>query len=301
IGHPEAARVRRESDAYRRDLVQGYETMRRHAPLVRLRDGRWVPHYPSRLYCRGRDLGWIRETLEGSVYLLLSGLYPATGRAAAWTLDDFQDNRYPGPPYGYHIEEFAANWYDRAGFSIQPNLLAGLLPYLERDEIEVYLWMYFNALAACYREEIGAIVEHPYPVLGYSNQAHFKTSDQANTVMWARYMIAWWTHEELHLGRAIPRAWLAHGREVALEGVVTYYGRVSARYTSEVDQGRIVLEADLEGRTQPGRLRARFRHPASAPLKGVQVNGRPWKDLDPRRGDVDLTGQTGHLVVEARY
>ena len=34
--------------------------MRQHAPLVRLNDGRWVPHYPSRLYHRGRDFGGCR-------------------------------------------------------------------------------------------------------------------------------------------------------------------------------------------------------------------------------------------------
>ena len=301
VGHPQAERVRREADAYRRDLVRGFEAMRQHAPLVRLRDGRWVPHYPSRLYCRGRDLGWIRETLEGSVYLLLSGLYPSTGRQATWTLDDFQDNRYPSPPYGYYIDDFDSFWFGRAGFSIQPNLLAGLLPYLERDEIEVYLWMYFNALAACYREEIGAIVEHPYPVLGYSNQAHYKTSDQANSIMWLRYMLVWWSHDELHLGRAVPRAWLAQGQEVSVEGVATYFGRVSAAWTSQVDEGRIRLVADLEGREAAPRLRARFRHPEKCPIKAVTVNGKDWTAFDPKKGDVDLTGQTGHLEVMARY
>jgi len=301
VGHPEAERVRRESDAYRRDLVRGFETMRRHTPVVRLRDGRWVPHYPSHLYCRGRDLGWIRETLEGSVYLMLSGLYPSTGRKATWTLDDFQDNRYTRPPYGYYIDDFESFWRGRAGFSIQPNLLAGLLPHLERDEIDVYLWMYFNALAACYREEIGAIVEHPYPVLGYSNQAHYKTSDQANTVMWLRYMMAWWSHDELHLGRAIPRAWLAHGQEVSIEGVATYFGKVSATWTSETDQGRIRFVADLEAREEAPRIRVRFRHPDKAPLKGVTVNGVECEDFDAKKGDVDLTGQSGRLEIVAIY
>ena len=301
VGHAEAPRVRREADAYARDLVRGFETMRQHAPLARLRDGRWVPHYPSRLYSRGRDLGWIRETLEGSVYLMLSGLYPSTGRKAAWTLDDFQDNRYPSPPYGYYIDDVDSFWRGRAGFSIQPNLLAGLMPYLERDEIDIYLWMYFNALAACYREEIGAIVEHPYPVLGYSNQAHYKTSDQANSVMWLRYMMVWWTHDELHLGRAIPREWLIHGKEVSLEGVATYFGTVSAAWTSEVDEGRMRLVADLEAREEAPRIRARFRHPDRAPITGVTVNGAEWRHFDAKKGDVDLTGQSGPLEIVARY
>ena len=301
VSHPEAARVRRESDAYRRDLVRGFETMRQHSPLVRLRDGRWVPHYPSRLYNRGRDLGWIREVLEGSVYLMLSGLYPSTGRKAGWILDDFQDNRYPLPPYGYAIEDFEENWFDRAGFSIQPNLLAGLLPYLERDEIEVYLWMYFNALAACYREEIGAIVEHPYPVLGYSNRAHYKTSDQANSIMWLRYMFTYWTRDALYLGRAIPRQWLRQGNDIGIEGVCTYFGRVHVGYRSEADRGRILLSANLEMREKPSRIVARFRHPTGARLQSVSVNGRDWETFDAARGDVNITDLNGRVEIEARY
>ena len=35
---------------------------------------------------------------------------------------------------------------------------------MDRDEIEVYLWMFFNAFVSCYREEISGMVEHPLPV-----------------------------------------------------------------------------------------------------------------------------------------
>jgi hypothetical protein len=151
-GHPQAARVRTESDLYRQDLIHGLELNRKYAPVVRLRDGRWVPQYPSRLYCRGRDYGWIREILEGAVYLLISGLYDPKSRQAGWILNDYQDNLYHTPPYGYVIRDVEQNFWGRGGFSMQPNLLAGLMPHLDRDEIEVYLWMFFNAFVACYRE-----------------------------------------------------------------------------------------------------------------------------------------------------
>ena len=82
------------------------------------------------------------------------------------------------------------------------------MPYLDRDEPEVYLWMFFNAWVACYREEINAMVEHPYPELGYANTAHPKTSDEANAVMWLRYLFVYGPESGLYLGRAIPRAWL---------------------------------------------------------------------------------------------
>jgi len=301
IGHPEGPRLRREADAYRKDLVRGLEEARRHAPLVRLRDGRWVPTYPSRLYVRGRDTGWIREVLEGSVYLLISGLYDFNSREAGWILDDYQDNRYISAPYGYRMVDPDWSLFTRGGFSIQPNLLAGLMPHLDRDEPEVFIWMFLNAWTSCYREEINAMCEHPLPELGYSNAAQFKTSDEANAVMWLRYLYVYWNRDILHLGRALPRAWMAEGREASLRGVATYFGRVSVRYRSAAARGIIRMEADLgPGRKAP-RILARFRHPEGKRIKSARVNGKRWRVLNPAKGDIDITGLRGKVVVEASY
>jgi hypothetical protein len=307
IGHPSALRVRKESDAYRADLIRGFETMRRHSPLVRLRDGRWVPHYPSRLYLRGRDYGWIREVLEGSVYLLISGLYDPGSREAGWILDDYQDNRYMSPPFGYPNADRDAFFFNRGGFSIQPNLLAGLMPHMFRDEPEIYIWMFFNAWCACYREEINAMVEHPMPDLGYSNAAHFKTSDEANAITWLRYMFVWSGDDVLHIGRAIPRAWLEDGREIGITKVSTCFGEVDVRYISMASRGRIRAEVNLRGHATAAspalakRVLVRFRHPASRPLRSVLVNGKRRTRFDPSSCDVDITGLKGRIVVEGRF
>ena len=298
-GHSEAARVREESDAYRADLIRGFETARRYAPLVRLRNGRWVPHYPSRLYCRGRDIGWIRETLEGAIYLLISGLYATDSPQAQWILDDYQDNRYESPPFGYQVPPPAENWYDHGGMSIQPNLLAGLMPYLDRDEPEMYLWMFFNAWCACYREETNSMVEHPMPILGYSNSAYVKTSDEANAVMWLRYLLVYATPNLLHFGRALPREWLSGCAPVEARNVATYFGKVSVSYRSAVSDGRIVAELDLALRRTPKRTLVRFRHPAKLPIRSVRVNGSDSSSFDAAKGDVEITGLSGKVTVEA--
>ena len=41
--HPEGARIHREADRYRKDLVRGFETARQHSPAIRLRDGTLDP------------------------------------------------------------------------------------------------------------------------------------------------------------------------------------------------------------------------------------------------------------------
>jgi len=301
FGHPEAAHFRQEADAYRQDLIHGFETARRHSPLIRLRDGRWIPHYPSHLYCRGRDFGWIREVLEGSVYLLISGLYQSDSKEAGWILDDFLDTRYMNPPYGYRIDDPQTQWYDCGGFSIQPNLLAGLLPHLDRDEIEIYLWMFFNAWAAGYREEVQAMVEHPLPVLGFSNSAPFKTSDQSNAMKWLAYMFVYERDGLLHLGRALPRVWFAGEETFGVTRLDTPAGVVSIEFRPQPAAGKIEAEVELNLRRKPERLLLRFRHPERKPIRFVEVNGIPHQAFDAEKGDVELPPTSGKILVSANY
>jgi hypothetical protein len=301
FGHAEAARFRAEADAYRADLIRGFETARRHSPLIRLRDGRWIPHYPSRLYCRGRDFGWIREVLEGSVYLLISGLYKPDSREATWILDDYLDTRYMNPPFGYRIDDPQTQWYDCGGFSVQPNLLAGLLPHLDRDEIEIYLWMFFNAWAACYREEVQAMVEHPLPVLGFSNSAPFKTSDQSNATKWLAYMFVYERDGLLHLGRALPRAWFAGDEAFGAQRLSAAAGTVSVEYRPRPAAGRIDAQVELDLRRAPQRMLLRFRHPERRPIRSVEVNGKPHTAFDAHSGDVELPPASGQVLVSVVY
>ena len=68
------------------------------------------------------------------------------------------------------------------------------------------------------------MIEHPSPTLGYANTAHPKTSDEANAVMWLRYMLVYANRDGLYLGRAVPRAWFRGPEPFGAEGVRTVYG-----------------------------------------------------------------------------
>jgi len=301
IGHPEAGRLRAEADAYRSDILRSLTIARQHNPLVRLRDGRWVPHYPTHIYRRGRDLGWIRETLEGSVNLLLCGILDPNGPEARGILDDYQDNLYTGGEFGYPIPDFHEMWYDWAGFSCQPNLLAGLMPYLDRDEIEVYLWMFFNAFTAAYSPNIQGVVEHPRPVLGFSNAEPFKTSDESNSIKWLRYMFVYGKGDALHLGKALPREWLGRRESIYLKRVHTRFGVISVEYEPDPAQNRITCKADLALKNAPSRTLVRFRHPENRAIQSVRVNGVEHKAFDPVKGDVDILGKSGAMKIEAFF
>ena len=301
VGHAEASRLRAEADAYRADILRSLIIARQHNPLVRLRDGRWVPHYPTHIYRRGRDLGWIRETLEGSVNLLLCGILDPNGPEARGILDDYQDNLYTGGEFGYPIPDFHEMWYDWAGFSCQPNLLAGLMPYLDRDEIEVYLWMFFNAFTTAYSPNIQGVVEHPRPVLGFSNAEPFKTSDESNSIKWLRYMFVYGKGDTLHLGKALPREWLSRGTSIHLKRVHTRFGVVSVEYQTDPRQDRITCKANLAFSVPPKHTFVRFRHPEKKPIQSTRLNGVEYGKFDALKGDVDLSGRSGALTIEVLY
>jgi hypothetical protein len=237
--------------------------------------------------------------IEGAAYLLISGLFGSRSKQASWILDDYQDNLYLTPPYGYVMRELEADLLSRGGFSIQPCLLPGLMPHLERDEPEIYLWMFFNAFATIYREEISGMIEHPMPELGFSTSVVFKTSDEANAVMWMRYMVVYWNDRLLHFGRALPRAWLAQRAPVELTGVATLFGRVGVRYKANPGEKRIIARVDVGALRDSPEVLVRFRHPDKAAIRTVKVNGSPWTRFAAE--DVDITGLGGSVVVEAQY
>jgi len=150
-----------------------------------------------------------------------------------------------------------------------------------------------------YREEISGLIEHPMPELGFSNSVTFKTSDEANAVMWLRYMYIYANRELLHFGRALPRAWFAKNGEVAIDRVSTYFGSVGVRYEPDPTKKRIVARVDLGRLRDEPQVLVRFRHPEKAAIRGVRVNGKRWTRFAGE--DVDITGLGEKVEVEVRF
>jgi hypothetical protein len=138
------------------------------------------------------------------------------------------------------------------------------------------------------------------PCLGFSNTVPVKTSDEANAVSWLRYMFVWSRGDELYLGRALPHYWL-RGGEIYATGVSTHFGQVSVTLRSQAAKGLIELSADLSLQRTPSKILARIRHPGALPIKSVTVNGEAHKAFDAKTGDIDITGLTGNVQIEARY
>jgi len=302
-GRPEGKRLSDEARAYKQDLLAAYTEAMRRSPVVRLRDGSWIPHVPSDVHRRGRSFGWITETLEGAIHLVRCEAIDPLGRMATWIVKDFEDNLYISEQFGYNItgEEFERHWFSRGGISMQANLLCNPIPYLLRDEPKHFLRAYFNAFAVSYFPDTRMMTEHALPNIGDWRGDHYKSSDEANSTYWLRLMFVQERRDELWLGAAVPRYWLADGQRVGIYSAATYFGPTSVRIESHVSENRIEMTIDPPRRNPPRQIRARFRHPDAARMTRCEVDGAPHTAFDPDKEWVELTGCTGQTTVTAFY
>ncbi len=301
-GDPEGPALVKEAEDYRQDILRAYREAAVRSPVVRLRDGTYVPDFPSNIYTRGRSYGWIRETLEGAIMLPITRLLDPNSREAEWILKDYEDNHYISDKFGYSIPTFDQFWFSRGGFSMQPNLLHGPLPYLYRDEIKRFLRAYFNPFAANFDPTLREFCEHPLPELGYFIGDLFKSSDESQSNDWLRLMFVMELDGTLHLGRAIPRYWLRDGETIGIRNAATYFGKLSYEIRSNAKDGKITMSLDPPARNAPRQIIVRLRHPDEKPIQRVTVNGSAWHDFEPVKGDIRLPGDLkSHATILAEY
>jgi hypothetical protein len=297
MGHPDSERIRCEADDYRNSIVRAFTEAAQRSPVVRLRDGTSVPHFPSHLHRRGRSFGWLCETLEGAIHLLITGLIAPTSRDALWIIKDFEDNLYLSSHYGYQIKDLARHWFDWGGFSMQACLLLGADVYLYRDDVKHALRAILNAIAANYYADTRMLTEHALPGLGDCRGDHYKSSDEANAAGWLRYLFVREEGDELLLGQAVPRGWLRPGNRIGVENACTHFGQMSLTY--EADGEGITARLHGPRRNPPARIRLRFRPPEGTEVSTFYVNAEAWSDYDG--GWVYLPGDVGEATVRANY
>jgi hypothetical protein len=297
IHDPNAPRIRAAADAYHTNLVNHFLAASACSPVVRLRDGTAVPQIPSYVQRRGRSFGWICETLEGAMHLIITKAIDPKSLRAQWILKDYEDNLFISDQYGYTLDDFNKYWFSRGGMSMQACLLLTPEAYLYRDDVKQALRAMFNALALNHFPDVHMNTEHALPEMGDWLGDVYKSSDEANVCGWLRKLFVREDGDLLLIGQAVPREWLEPGQECGMENTATYFGNTSVIYQS----GSGTITALLQGPTRnpPREIRLRFRTPGEKPLAGVTVNGRPWKKLE---GDwVILPGNIGKADIVATY
>ena len=81
--------------------------------------------------------------------------------------------------------------------------------------------------------------------------------------------------DTLHVGRAIPRDWVASGKPIGIENAPTRYGRVTYRLETR-ETGVLAASIVLPPTgALPKELHVTFRVAKGKKVSGITVNGRP--------------------------
>jgi hypothetical protein len=116
-----------------------------------------------------------------------------------------------------------------------------------------------------------------------------------------RWMLVFDQDDALYFGRALPRDWLASGKQIVLRDAPTPWGRVSLHLQADPGKGTISGRVELPERA-PSQVWLSLRVPAGKTLREVRVNGRLVSLSGSGRDRVALPVKGGgSVVVLARY
>lgn len=301
IGHPDAPRLRREAAAYLRDIQRDVAEATVRCPVMKLRDGSYVPYIPKHLQRRGRVEGFYEAEL-GSLHLLTTGVYGPREPQVDWTLNFLEDAVFmtEAPSHDSIISyaNLEKDWFDLGGYGkAQPYLVHQQIAYLRRDQPKLFLRSFWNQLVAQAFLDINAFPEH----IIWKGAADCKTYEEAMWLQQFRSMLVFDEDNELRLCTATPREWLAQGKTISVKKAPTFFGPISYDVISDVDNGKITARVEFSPRKTPSKLTIRFRHPKQLKIKSVTINGKAWQSFNAEKETIDLPVDGKPLEVVVRY
>jgi len=291
------ARLSREAEAYRADIRRAVLHAMSIAPVVPLRDGTFVPAIPTRSSLHGRDLGWIRNILYGAHTLVDCGVFDPDEPVATWILQDHEDNLFMAED-SFSVPD--RDWFSRGGITLQPNLVNTFVSYLRRDQLPLALRAFYNDFAASYYPDVAAFTEW-VPTFGIGGGPFFKTSDEAQSLIWLRLMLVREEGDRLYLSSGAPRAWFLPGRTIRVEHAATFFGEMALHIESHADEGYIQAQVLPPRRSHPREILLRLRNPDGKKMTRVELNGQDWRQFDPEREMITIPGEENEIRVRAYY
>lgn len=308
----EGARLAAEAEAYRRDLVAAIDRSITLTPVVAVRDGTYHSFIPFAPYVRGFASGaWGWRRCQGHVGALYwdtvqsadplvspAGLLSPSDPRVQGHLDVLEDRlllenekvavRTPG----FDAEK---DWFAHASWQYQCGLERHANIHLAADDAPNFLRSMLNQYAVDIMPGEYTFREHT--TAGPPD----KLFEEACFLERLRMMLVMEEGNTLWLARATPRAWLEQGKRIAVRNAPTHFGPVSYEIVSDVEHACLVATVNLPSRNPPREVVLVLRHPASAAIAAVKVNGQDWTDFDAAQGWVRLHGLSNQARVEVRW
>ncbi len=265
-GNPRAAECLKIAEEYRATIVRAISQATVASPLVQLRDHTWTPYVPSNAADPGRDFQkWYPSDVDtGAAHLIRLEALPAQGELADSLLNDHEDNL------------FLNGW----GLANEPVYNQQATAYLLRDDVKATIRTFYSMMAGGFSHGAYEPVEHRWRWGQYFGPP---STDGAWFELYRNMLIREEDDHTLLLAQATPRAWLENGKEISVKNAPTWFGKLSYDVRSHASSGSIGATFQLDG-YQPGTtVVLRLRHPEGKLLRGVTVNGKPWRDFDAQK------------------
>jgi hypothetical protein len=307
IGNPDARRVLAAAVQLRADLLNAFEAVQALAPVVPLRNGTWVPYYPSSVYTPGPmadyypaqdgNRSWAYDVELGSHHLVALGAMPPNAPAAGWMMDHMEDVHFLSAGWGgYPAARNQEAWFDLGGFAkVQPYYARNAEVYALRDDVKPFVRTYFNTLASLIDGTALSIFEH------FSNFCYNKTHETGYFLHQSRTMLVTERGSELWLAPFVTANWFKDGMTIAVRNAPTLFGPVSYRIVSSVGAGHIEATLDPPSRSQPQAIVLRLRHPEGKRIQSVTLNGERHTIFDADRETITVKPTAGAMTVKAVY
>ncbi len=301
IGHPEAARLTDAASAYHLDILASLSEAVTTAPVVKLRDGTYVPYIPPRAYVMTHlKEGWIREGLYPALHLVDCEVLPPEHPYVTWMLEDLEDNIFLSKESGYGVEDVKSNFFDFGGFNPQPNLLPNAQAHLLRGEVPHFIRVFYNMFWASYWTDIVCFTEW-VPYYGKYGGPLYKTPDESKFIQYMRNMLVCEHNDDLLFGWGVPRDWMQDGKTCKITDASTYFGNCSLTIESRVSAGEIAAKVEMSDSYPPKHAYLRLRHPEAKKWKSVTVGGMPWDDVDSEQETIKLPVTSDEINVVVTY
>ncbi|HOW68241.1 MAG TPA: NPCBM/NEW2 domain-containing protein [Candidatus Paceibacterota bacterium] len=264
-----------------RAIREAYGWTQGQSPALPLRDGTWIPHYPSQVHSPGKLAGffpgddagrsWAYDVELGAHQLAPSRVFDANETEVSRMLDHMEDVQFLGE--GWFDYPAAANeqdWFNLGGFAkVQPYYARNAEIYALRNDVKPFIRSYFNSIASLLNPEVLTFWEH----FRHSG-AWDKTHETGYFLHQTRQMLVQERGSELWLLPLIPGAWLEDGAQLNVSKAPSRFGTLGFRLRSRIAQGCVDVRIDPPTRLTPPFVVLRLRHPGDRKISRFEINSQ---------------------------
>jgi hypothetical protein len=251
IDKTSAERIRKEAEAWKKDIRTSFFNSMAGSPVVPLGDGTWCPTVPPWTEAKAMRLLYLNsetfmshgtftvsDAMLGPLYLVFCEVLDPGEQASRMLLS-------------YHSDLF----YQRNSAFSQPYYSRHNWMQLRLGMVKPFLMTYYNTFSALADRETYTFWEHLYKV-----SVH-KTHEEAWFLMETRWMLWFEEGQTLRVLSGAPRKWFGEGKRIEVKNGASYFGPVSFSVISNTDKNNIIATVECDSPRKPAEVTIRIPHP----------------------------------------